>query len=712
MHWSSDKNAGFSRANPQSLYLPIILDPEYHYEAVNVETQQNNPSSLFWWMKRILGVRQRWPALGRGSLRFLQPDNRKILMFVREFEGRHVLVVANLSRHAQAVEADLSEFRGYVPVEIFGRTRFPVIEDSAYRLTISPHGFFWFALAKVGPTEPGSAALPSKLSDLPDLAAGASWDSILKGRAQRTLGALLTGYIPRRRWYGGKARDVRTIDVLDAVRVPTSRGESFVTLLTADYTTGDPEVYVLPLSFASNADAEAILQDQAHAAIAHIRLSNGNDGLLFDGMADHALCRALLDGMKANMVLKSENGALALRSTAMFDELCGPRCAEIEPELSKAEHSNTAVVFADRILMKLFRRPEPGVNPDVEISAYLTEKRFEHVPMLAGTLEYRGPGGTRSLGIATQFIAGATDGWDYTLHALSRYFDRVLAFDAEKRSCQLPGKSLLDLSEEEPGATAIEAVGTYTEAARLLGLRTAELHLALAANAQPDFAPEPFSPHYQRSLYQSMRNLLTENFELLRRRVRSLPTALQEDARAILAVEGVLLERYKRVYTEKLLAMRIRVHGDFHLGQVLSTGTDFVILDFEGEPARSLGARRLKRSPISDVAGMLRSFHYAVHSALKSLQERGLITADNAGTAACWGEFWQRWVCAAYLGAYLRTIGDSRLVPSDRQHLRILLDAYLIDKAVYELGYELNNRPTWLGIPFSGILQLIGTAKS
>ncbi len=707
MHWSSDKNAGFSRANPQSLYLPIILDPEYHYEAVNVEAQQGNPSSLFWWMKRILGVRQRWPALGRGTLRFLQPDNRRILMFVREHEGQSVLVVANLSRHAQAVEADLSEFRGCVPVEIFGTTRFPVIGDSAYRLTISPHGFFWFALERVGATDRGSAKLPSVLSDLPPISASQSWESILKGTVRRSLGAVLSTYIRQRRWYGGKARDLRALDIIDAVRVPTSRGASYVALLNADYTTGDPEVYVLPLSFATDAEAGPILREHAHAAIARVRQPGGVEGLLFDGMADKAFPRALLEGMKAGSSFKGESGALLLGSSAVFDELCGAECAELQPTLSKAEHSNTAVIFSDRILFKLFRRPEPGVNPDVEISDYLTEKRFPHVPMLAGTLEYRSPGGTRSLGIATQFIAGATDGWEYTLHALSRYFDRVLAFEAEKRSCELPGKSLLALSRTEPGPAVIEAIGTYLEAARLLGTRTAEMHLALASNTQPDFTPEPFSPHYQRSLYQSMRNLLMENFGLLRRRIGTLAPALQKDAARILGSESRILERYKQVYTEKLPALRVRVHGDYHLGQVLSTGTDFVILDFEGEPARALSARRLKRSPISDVAGMLRSFHYAVHTAMNTLRERGLVTAENSGAVDCWGTYWQGWVRAAYLGAYLRTMGDSGLIPADPASLTVLLDAYLLDKAVYELGYELNNRPDWLEIPFSGILQLI-----
>jgi maltose alpha-D-glucosyltransferase/alpha-amylase len=709
MHWSSDKNAGFSRANPQSLYLPIILDPEYHYEAVNVEAQQSNSSSLFWWMKRILGVRQRLPALGQGTIKFLQPDNRKILMFIREHDGQRVLVVANLSRHAQAMEVDLSEYKGYVPVEIFGRARFPVIDETAYRLTINPHAFFWFALEPATSAAAGAVALPIQMSDLPSIAVDQGWEALVQGHGARALNDVLASYIQQRRWFGGKARDLRTIEVLDAIKVPTAGGPAYVTLLNAEYPSGDPEVYVLPLAYAQATEAAALLRDFPHTAIARVRDRAGTEGVLFDAMADKRFARTLLDSMASPEILfRGAAGSLVVHGTSAFNSLCGPDCAKLESTLSKAEHSNTAVIFGDRFLFKLFRRPEAGINPDVEITAYLTDKRFPNVPMLGGTLEYRRAGSSRSLGILTQFVPGATDGWEYTLDALGRYADRALLYAAENRPCQVPEGSILELSDRESPNEAVEAIGTYLEAARLLGVRTAELHLALGAGVGPDFAPEPFSPHYQRSLYQSMRNLVMENFELLKRRLKTLPPAVQADAQTLLGLHGAVLERYKHIYTDRLDAVRIRVHGDYHLGQVLSTGTDFIILDFEGEPARALSARRLKRSPISDVAGMLRSFHYAVYTALHRMEDRGLMTSENRESVRCWAAFWRRWVSGTYLGAYRRTMGDSRLLPRDPKQLGVLLDAYLIDKAVYEMGYELNNRPDWLVIPFEGILQLLG----
>jgi maltose alpha-D-glucosyltransferase / alpha-amylase len=489
------------------------------------------------------------------------------------------------------------------------------------------------------------------------------------------------------------------------VRVPAGEGAAHVLLLNAEYAVGDPEAYVLPVARATGAAADAILHNAPALAIARLEQSDGGQALLYDAMADRDFARALLAAIEAGTVFRGTHGTLAARPTPAFGALRGPASLALEPSLSKAEHSNTAVIYGDRMLLKVFRRPEPGVNPDVEIGGYLTGRHFPHVPMLGGTLEYRSGGQTRSLAILTQFIPGATDGWDYTLDALGRYFDRVLLFMAENRPCTPPGGSLLAVADTEPSDDVVKAIGTYLESGRLLGERTAELHLALGASEEPDFAPEPFSPHYQRSLYQSMRNLVMENFELLKKQTNRLPAALQDDARAILAGQGVLLSRYQRLYTERLEACRIRVHGDYHLGQVLSTGTDFVILDFEGEPARALSARRLKRSPIADVAGMLRSFHYAVHTGLHAQANRGLLNPENQRGLAEWAVYWRRWVSGTYLRAYLATMGDSPLLPKNRAELEVLLDAYLLDKAVYEIGYELNNRPEWLAIPFQGILQ-------
>ena len=706
MHWSSDKNAGFSRANPQSLYLPIILDPEYHYEAVNVEAQQRNSSSLLWWTKRILALRGRWAALGQGTLKFLQPDNRKVLAFIRQHQDERILVVANLSRYAQPLEMDLSIYQGMTPIEVFGSTRFPVITAEPYKLTINPHAFFWFLLAPTA-AHAETKNLPQTLEDLPLLAVGENWETLFSDLAHSKLVRVLPSFLQQRRWFGGKAKELRGLMVMDAIPLETSEGKTFVTLLNVEYAQGDPECYVLPVAYRSRAQIELALRDYPQAAIAVVRDSNGDEGLLIDAMAGKPFAQALLEAIGSSKRLHGVCGELiALPSTA-FATLRGSAKDNVEPVLSRAEQSNTAIIYGDRFIFKLFRRPEVGINPDVEIGRYLTECKFPGVASLGGALEYRSNGEVRNIGILSGFVPDAKDAWHHTLDALGRYYERVLLFIAEDRAVRASPKSLLDLSLEEPTVHAVEAIGTYLESARILGVRTAELHLALAASEEKDFAPEPFTPHYQRSLYQSMRNLVMENFQLLTQQVKNLPSALKEDANRVLALQDDIIALYRDVYETRIDALRIRCHGDYHLGQVLYTGKDFIILDFEGEPARALSARRLKRSPISDVAGMLRSFHYAAYTALSEHLDRGLVSQENRLRVSVWAAYWYQWVSASYLRAYLKTLGKTKLLPTDPEELKALFDAYLVDKAVYEIGYELNNRPAWLRIPFDGLLQLM-----
>jgi maltose alpha-D-glucosyltransferase/alpha-amylase len=660
-----------------------------------------------------LGLRQRWPALGFGSIKFLQPDNRKILVFVREHESQRVMVVANLSRYAEACEVYLAEFRGCVPVEIFGRSRFPTIDGGGYRITLNPHGFYWFALEPMAAVEPGEAAVqPSSISELPPIDAPDGLATLFGACKQATLRQVISTYVQKRRWFGGKARDLKSIDICDTVELRAEGCTAYVLMLVAEYAVGDPESYVLPLARAEQAQAEQVLKENPQAAIARMIDRRGNGSLLYDAMADAAFTRALLLCLERSDTFASLRGQLvfrATRATSLFATAC---FSAYEPQLLKVEHSNTAVVLGDRYFLKLFRRLEAGINPDVEISQYLTERQFPYVPALGGTIEYRSASEVRSVAIFTQYIPDARDGWNFTLDALSRYFDRVLLYDAANRACQLPRGTLLELSTREPDSFVIEAIGTFLEAARLLGERTANLHLALGSGDEGAFSAEPFSLHYQRSLYQSMRNLLIDNLDLLKRRATEIPDALRADALRIVAARDALLECYKLVYTERISAMRIRVHGDYHLGQVLSTGTDFAIVDFEGEPARALSARRLKRSPLTDVAGMIRSFHYAVQTAITMMADRGLAKSENQDRVACWAAYWRDWVCATFLRAYHSTMGNSRILPANRGQLAVLLDAFLIDKAIYEIGYELNHRPTWLNLPFKGILDVLGRDQS
>ena len=353
---------------------------------------------------------------------------------------------------------------------------------------------------------------------------------------------------------------------------------------------------------------------------------------------------------------------------------------------------------------------EVGTNPDVEIGRFLTEKSsFQNVPPLLGGLEYTPAGGAKmTVGVVQGFVKNEGDAWQYTLDYLGRYLERALVKVHADNQVPVPKEKLLELCTREPDDVAKEMVGTYLESARLLGKRTGELHAALASStADADFAPEPFSLLYQRSIYQTMRSQLQDTLQALRRQMPGLTTAERAQAEELLRLEPVMQERFQQLIGKKMQGIRMRIHGDYHLGQVLWTGKDFCIIDFEGEPTRPLSQRRLKRSPLRDVAGMLRSFQYAFHTALDQRASTGIVQQDSAPLRE-WGRYWYRWVSCTFLRAYLETVAPNGMVPTDAGELERALDAFMLDKALYELSYELNNRPTWVHVPLAGILDLLG----
>jgi maltose alpha-D-glucosyltransferase/alpha-amylase len=410
-------------------------------------------------------------------------------------------------------------------------------------------------------------------------------------------------------------------------------------------------------------------------------------------------------------IFRGMHGEVTASATRAFRPMLGDTAlGDLEATVMRAEQSNTSVMYGHTFILKLFRRSVPGLNPDLEIGRYLTEKRaFPHIPAVAGALEYRrGSDEPVTLAILQGFVANEGDAWSYTLDLLSQYYERVQVQGADARAAPLPAAAPLALVDEEMPTVAYELIQHYLESARLLGQRTAELHLALAAEqSDPAFAPEAFTSMYQRSLYQTMRSQVGRVFQTLNRGFAGLPEAAQADARKVLEMESQLFGRFQSVMQARFSAMRTRCHGDYHLGQVLYTGNDFMIIDFEGEPAKSLAERRRKRSPLLDVAGMLRSFHYAAYTALFNEIDNGTIRPDAQPEMERWADFWYVWVSATFLKAYLDTSGDAVFMPKSRDETRVLLNAYQLDKAVYELGYEMNNRPTWVRIPLWGILQMM-----
>ena len=708
MQWSGDRNAGFSRANPQRLYLPVIIDPEYHYESHNVEAQQANRHSLLHWTKRLIALRKQHRAFGRGTISFLSPSNRKVLAFVRQDENETILVVANLSRFVEYVELDLAHWKGMIAVELFGRKAFPTIGDLPYLLTLGPHSFYWFAI-EAPSTE--AALIPHSDDGPPELSVTGSWENLVRGSARPRLEALLARGMRTRRWFGGKARETRSLRILDAIEVPLDERAAFLVLAELEFVSGEVETYGLPLAFATDKRAEELLSYSPNAVYARVSTSGaGNDGkgILYDAAEDAAFAKALLGLIERRRRLRGANGELVGEPSRVYRELRGDD-VELPIRLLKLEQSNSSIAVGERLILKLLRKVAESPHPEVEITRMLTERaHFDRIAPLAGWLEYRLPRRPPLIvAILQGFVPNEGDAWGYTLDQLGQYFERAMAKAGEVGAAPVPDAMLLDLAAEKPSSLAEELIGAYLETARLLGQRTAELHIALAsATEDPDFAPEPFTSLYQRSMYQSMRNLTNRAYRLLRDRLKLLPEEIWPEAVTVLEAQDEVLALFGRLTRTKFGALRLRTHGDYHLGQVLHTGRDFVIVDFEGEPARSPSERRLKRSPLTDVAGMIRSFDYAAHASIFGTTSAPVRPEDRP-VLEPWADFWTKWVSASFLGSYLETAKEAAFLPASREELDILLSALLLEKSVYELGYELDNRPDWVKIPIRGIQRLL-----
>jgi len=708
MQWSADRNAGFSRTNPQALYLPVIISPEYHFEVINAEVQQQSRHSMLWWMKRMIGLRKRFKAFSRGAIEFLHPENHHILAFIRRYEGETILVVLNLSRYVQYVELDLSSHPGCVPIELFGRAKFPVIGAQPYFLSLGPHSFYWFYLTSPEPSGETAEAAP-RVSALPEITAGKSWESLFRKPANSELEGILSIYFKRARWFGGKAREVKNCSIQEIIPVANSTAPACILLIQVDYMAEDAETYVLPVTYAEETRADAILNDSRWAAIARLRFGEGgNSYLLVDALADPDFCRRLLQMISRSRRIKLKRGEVLTTGAKALRTLATSEDETLEPAVVGVEQSNTSVIYGKQYILKVIRRLTPGVNPDLEIGRFLTEKKFPHTPPTFGAIEYRGNRQeVVTLSTLQGYVPNQGDAWEYTLDVLGWYFENVLAQRPEIEQLDTPPAVGFEPMDRLP-PECFEWLGTYCDSARLMGQRTAQLHLCLASDTKtPQFKPERFTKLYQRSLYQSMRTLAGITFLMLRKYASEFPEIRQQDIQIVLQLEKDIQERFRSLLSQKISAMRIRCHGDYHLGQVLYTGKDFMMIDFEGEPARPISQRRIKRSPVRDVAGMLRSFHYAAYTALSVQVEKGLAEkTDRIYLEAC-AHYWYRWTAAIFLRSYIEAARQGRFLPQTREEFKMLLDAFLLEKAVYELSYEMNNRPGWIHIPLHGILQLM-----
>jgi maltose alpha-D-glucosyltransferase/alpha-amylase len=690
MQWSPDRNAGFSRADPQSLYLPPIMDPVYGFEAVNVEAQSRDRASLLNWMKRMLQVRTGSRAFGRGSLRFIRPGNRKVIAYVREHGEDTILCVANLARSAQPVELALGEWKGFLPVEMLGRTVFPPIGELPYLLTLPGYAFYWFRLTR---SEQAPSWHEERLprEDLPVMVIFDGWTSIFPervsawraGLAARLRAQLEERAMPRflaaQRWYAGKTADGMRAKLVDSGPWQGDGGNWLLALFDVASAEGHGR-YFLPLSLAFDESADGSSR-LLPAAIARVR-QHARTGVLADAAADDRFCRAVVDAIGSGADLALDHGRMLFGATRAFEALRGEWETTAEVSSPRSQSGATALRIGERLFLKVYRRLHEGARIELEMGRYLTEvARFEHAVPLAGFIEHVTADGARAtVALLQAFVLNQGDAWEYTLEYLTRFLQE------RHSTAALP---------ENPH-------GAYIALARTLGTRTAELHRALAqTTGDPAFDPEPLQPDDLEAWKGAVREEALAVLQILRDAAR-VPESAHAQAAALLERREALLGRIASAAPSDDLGVRIRCHGDYHLGQVLVKRNDFVVMHFEGEPERPLAERRAKHSPLRDVAGMLRSFAHARQTALA----RCLVEfAGDCHRLEPLLEDWERQTAAAFLGAYDAIARESRLYPS-LEKMRPLLELAVAEKALRELNRNLTKEPERAASALASLLAL------
>ena len=682
MQWSPDRNGGFSRASPENLVLPPIMNPVYGFEAINVEAQAGDQYSLLNWVRRMLTVRKRHKAFGRGTLRFLYPGNRKVLAYLREYEGEAILCVCNLSRVIQAVELDLSAFAGRIPVDLTGGSTFPPIGQLTYLLTLPPFAFYWFLLSTDASLPDWHLPAPEPMAELATLVLRSGITDVLAPADRRVLEEeALPAYLARRRWFASKDEKIDSVRM--SVTEPISG--SGVDLILTELEVSLPhrtETYLLPLAIAWEDVASDALPQQL--ALARVRRGR-RVGFLTDAFASDSLPIAVLRALAVSAVRPLAVGEIRFLPTARLAEIDFPRRLEIR-RLS-AEQSNSSLIIGDLAVFKLVRRLFPGIHPEAEMGRYLTEHGFANTAPLFGEVTRYDPDGTpRTIVLVQGFIRNQGDGWGWTLDFLSRVLNSAGVVD--------PDAQTEDITE---------ALAGYCNFAAAIGRRLAELHVTLAAPTDnPAFAPEKATAADIGGWSQGVRTQLDAAFAAL----AGITDWPDDDTKAeVVALDAQRAGLHAAIEALAKVApgtLKTRVHGDFHLGQVLVSSGDAYIIDFEGEPARPLEERRAKTSPLRDVAGLLRSFDYAV--AVASGRAQGP-AHTSPGQASVLDRFADD-ASAAFLAAYRAVHAESPRQWVTEANEPALLDLFLLQKAAYEICYEAANRPAWVGIPVRGLARI------
>ncbi len=678
MQWSPDRNGGFSRTDPAALVLPPIMDPLYGFGAVNVEAQARDPHSLLNWTRRMLAVRSRHPALGRGTLTFLYPKNRKILAYLREYQDETLLCVANLAHSPQAVELDLSAFVGRVPVELNAGTVFPPIGELTYLLTLPPYGFYWFVLGKASDWPAWHTPAPEPLPEFITIVLRDTLSRALTTMARSLLERdALPQYIAKRRWFGLKDQVIEAAQVAYTTNIGDKDREILISEVEVK-TRQSKTRWLLPLGVIWEEEPSAALPNR----LALARVRRGRQlGLLTDAFALPNFARRFVSCLADGAEFAQEDGVLAFRPTEQ-GRAALQGIAEPDINWLSAEQSNSSLTVGDVAMVKIYRRIGPGMHPEAEMGRYLTAQGFANAPQLFGDLIRIAADGTSfTLAVALGFIRHQGDAWTWTLDHLTRAID--------------------DLATTDPAKTTEADLLADCEAViAAIGKRLGEMHTVLARQTpEQAFAPKTASANDAKDWARKIDERLRKAFDAIARHNEWEREEDRERAKAILTMQEALLRNVHVLAPSGTDTLMTRIHGDFHLGQVLVAAGEVYIIDFEGEPLTSLAARRAKASPLRDVAGLLRSIGY-IAATLLERKGVGAMPVDETRRSELITQFRRR-ATTAFLRAYWQTSPLRNTLAT-----RALLDLFLVEKAGYEICYEAANRPTWIGVPLAGLARL------
>jgi maltose alpha-D-glucosyltransferase/alpha-amylase len=705
MQWTADRNGGFSRADPARLYAPVIMDSVYGFQSVNVEAQERAPHSRLNWMRRLIALRQRTQAFGRGSLELLRPENRRIFAFVRRLEGEDpILVVANMSRTMQPAALDLAKFAGLVPIEMSGGTDLPRIGDTPYFLTLAAHGFYWLDLKRQAPapvTVRPIAHTAGELEQMPVLL-GEDWSRTIGSTKALLEQRYLASFLRRQRWFQKRAAALGDARLSDWATVRAGKEPVMATLVVAKFDDGSEDTYFMPLAMASGARADEILQHSTDGVLA--RIAGASRGALH-GLLDPDVAGEFFAAIAGNRAVDFRHGPLAASRMAAFDDVRAQAPdADLTPVLPSIERANSSIRFGERYVLKLVRRIWPGPSHEVEMGRFLTERaHFTRVPRLAGTIDIRATSGdTAVAAVLHAFVPHQMDGWRQALGELERYFENAIAWDG--------GDAQIDRAIELSGASIPEVarrtVGGALESASTLGRRTAELHLTLASDAaRSEFGSATTDTAWIDALAARARRQAEAT-------LAAVSAAGDRTAPNVLPlIEALSASRDRLMTTIDDLAGRVpaglqltRIHGAYDLGQVLLSEGDFVIIDFEGDPALPMAERRRLNTPLRDVANMVRSFQYGAGVGLTA---RLTIAPQQADRLPAWARWWHTWTTASFLGAYRATAAGAAFLPAETRGLEALVRLLLIEQSLTEIRRELAARPEYVWIPVQSVIDLV-----